>query len=147
MPGPDCIPDSAWSAAGEHGVTTLTQYSHHMFLGHPPYRGFNFSGICFPPKGNKEQDAIEVIRLAKETRPISLKNTDNKTIVGVSVRKLERKAGENTHRVQRGFVSGRNFIENVLDLDSAARIHSWHFLNQGYDPMKETKLIPVMPQL
>ena len=85
---------------------------------------FNLSLGWFPPKGDMEGDACEVIRAHSDTRPLAGKNTDNKTIVLANVIALEPQYREITHRAQNGFVSGRNFLNNLVDVDAAARIYS-----------------------
>ena len=72
-------------------------------------------------------------------------NTDNKMIVDVHVRKLSEKYEDITHTSQRGFVAGRNFLNNTLDLDAAGRIHSMHYTNQKYDTVLCPDLIPILP--
>jgi len=84
-----------------------------------------------------------VVREPLETRPLSLKNTDNKTIVQANVLMLEPQYKKNTHKVQNGFVSGRSFLQNLVDIDAAGRIYSSKY--QGSMPsLKITKNIPVI---
>ena len=52
--------------------------------GYTPF-GFNDSFLVTPPKGQHEGDHVEVKRLAGETRPLSLRNTDAKLIASASV--------------------------------------------------------------
>lgn len=68
---------------------------------------------------------MEVIRSPLQTRPLSLKNTDNKLVVSANMDALKSTYCKLTHHVQNGFVKGRNFLNNILDLDSAGRIYSW----------------------
>ncbi len=140
--GPDGLPYSAWTSSGFAGACTLYNYStliHHE----APDPHFNASLSHFLPKGDAEGDAEEVIRSALETRLISAKNSDNKTIVGASIFRFKRWAQENTHHVQRGFVPGRNFLNNVVDLDSASRIYSNHAIGRGYGA-GNIALIPIL---
>ena len=85
---------------------------------------FNESLICFAPKGSDPLDVELVTREAGNTRPLSLKNTDNKNIMSVNMKRLECTYSKVTHQTQNGFVRGRNFLNNNLDLDSAARLYS-----------------------
>lgn len=121
-PGPDGIPYEAWAATGALGVETLSQADSEMRCGSEPPLIFNESGVSFLSKGSSSSDALEIIREAKTTRPISTKNTDNKIIVGVNVRVLTPRYQQNTHKCQRGFCGGRNFLTNVVALDAAGRI-------------------------
>ena len=121
-PGPDGIPYSGLSATGIRGVETLMQTDVAIRQGSPPIENFNESGATFLSKGSEPTDAIEVIRAAMSTRPISTKNSDNKIMISVNVGCLESEYANNIRDAQRGFVADRNFLRNVLDLDSAARI-------------------------
>ena len=67
-----------------------------------------------------------------KTPDLSLKNTDNKIITGSSIYKFRHVAQGNTSFLQRGFVPGRNFLENVVDLDAAARIFSTLFSSSDF---------------
>ena len=89
----------------------------------PPLH-FNESLTVFPPKGEDEDDANEITRDAQNTRPISLKNTDNKLICQAFNRKADRVVPRHLHPDQRGFVKSRHFIRNIIGLDSHSRINS-----------------------
>ena len=78
-----------------------------------------------------------------EMRLISAKNTDNKTITGASIFKFKRWAQQNTHHTQRGFVPGRNFLNNIVDLDSASRIYSNYAMGRGFSAVN-IALIPIL---
>ncbi len=126
--GPDGLPYSAWAATGQRGTDTLRgagdvlnsvpddSLERDSFL-----LEFNASFIHFAPKGEEEADVHEVIRNEMDARPLSLKNTDNKIITGAHVVPFRAFAKNHTHKYQRGFVPGRNFLGNVVDLDAAAR--------------------------
>jgi hypothetical protein len=109
-----------------------------------PPAHFNSSLLVFLPKGESELDAQEVVRSAKDTRPISLKNSDNKAVTGALVGSFQQFAKEHTHKSQNGFVHKRFFLRNVLDLDSAARLFSMRFLSQETDLEKSPELIPLL---
>ena len=51
---------------------------------------------------------------------MSTQNADNKIIVSTNVYALRDDYSNNTHYTQRGFVGSRNFLANVLVLDSAS---------------------------
>jgi hypothetical protein len=83
-PGPDGIPYAAWRAAGISGARTLYYYGHHLANGNEPHADCNMSSMVFPPKGEEpEDDANGVVRHVTAVRPLSLKNSDNKTVAGV----------------------------------------------------------------
>ena len=121
-PGPDGLPYRAWYMAGHKAWVTLYRMLLSIAEGVLPPGSFNSSLLVFLPKGESESDAVEVLRLAKDTRPISLKNSDNKTITGSLVSSFSGFAKKNVHKSQNGFISGRFFLRNAVDLDSAARI-------------------------
>lgn len=143
-PGPDGIPYSAWYYGGPKAWVTLYRILKSLAAGTLPPSVFNASLLVFLPKGESEFDAQEVIRKAQDTRPISLKNSDNKTVTGALVSPFQSFAKKHTHRNQNGFVHGRFFLRNVLDLDSASRIFSMHWLNQRYDVATCPGLIPLL---
>ena len=59
---------------------------------------------------------------AEKTRPIGMKNTLNKALGAVWARPIRRPLATWLHYTQRGFVFGRNFLDNVVDLDSMGRV-------------------------
>jgi hypothetical protein len=109
--------------------------------------------MCFGPKGDEPGDNLEVVRDAADVRPLNLKNTDNKIITGANIRPFKPYATSHTHKYQRGFVPGRNFLSNVVDLDSAARLYSLYATGRFFSdvpkseplPAGKTSLIPVLP--
>ena len=112
---------------------------------------FNESLIFYPPKGHEEEDSNLVVRSASDTRPISCKNTDNKIIVGASVVRFYDFAQVHFCKNQRGFVANRNFPNNIVDLDSAARIYSMYHSDpsqlaciNSYNIGKRSSLIPIL---
>ena len=82
MPGPDSIPYLAWAKHSEASTIVLYRVMVDLADGIPSGLDFNASLAIFAPKGSRESDSIEVIREADATRPLSLKNTANKTICG-----------------------------------------------------------------
>ena len=83
---------------------------------------FNESTTIFVPKGTQPHDPVEIIREPLQTRPHSLKNSDNKVIVSANVKSLEPQNWMLTHKSQNGFVAGRHFLNNLLDIDTAGSI-------------------------
>ena len=56
----------------------------------------------FLPKGSKPNDSFEVVRAPEDTRPLGLKNTDNKIVAGTLVHTFRASMQKSTHRTQRG---------------------------------------------
>ena len=131
--GPVGILYSGWRATGRTGAVTLHGYGEHLSSGHDPAPTFNYSSIVFAPKGELPEDAQAVIRAEQDTRPLSLKNSDNKIITGVHTWKFRKITQSNTHKYQRGFVAERSFLTNVVDLDSAARLYSMFAMHREYN--------------
>jgi hypothetical protein len=82
-PGPDGLPFLAWAATGQKDIETLFHVMASLLKGSAPLSELaacNLSFVVFPPKGELTHDVIEVVRDPAATRPINLKNTDNKLI-------------------------------------------------------------------
>ena len=122
MPGPNTVPFAAYKRTGMTGIQCLLEVDVLLRSGSLPSRQFNASITVFGPKGDEEADVFEVIRGPLQTRPLSLKNTDNKLIVGANTKCLEPDFKVITHRTQNGFTPGRNFLNNILDMDSIGRL-------------------------
>ena len=95
---------------------------------------FNVTLQVFIAKGDDTHDSVEVMRDPSSTRPLGLKNTDNKIIAGAVHHSIKRAVSVGASPLQRRFVSGRNFINNIVDLDSKARLFS----------MKPDSFMPVL---
>ena len=57
----------------------------------------------------------------KDTRPLSVVNTDNRIIANVFREVLKRFADKNCRPEQRGFLNNRFLLENVVDIDFESR--------------------------
>ncbi len=119
--GPDGLPYRAWKAAGPEGVETLDGVLELAMDGVLYSVSFNDSAMLFPAKGQLDGDHMEVVREAVDTRPLSLKNSDNKTITACINHASIHTVAQGTHHSQRGFVPGRQLLQNVVDLDYHAR--------------------------
>ena len=120
--GDDGIPYAAWTS--RTAATTLALVADRLMSGQVMPREFNNSISIFPPKGDEEDDDTDLTRSPMNTRMLSLKNSDNKIIASVINRKMKLIVAETTNPIQRGFVSGRTFLTNVVDVDTYARIAS-----------------------
>ena len=79
MPGTDGLPYAAWAMAGPVSTRSLCRIDKSIRGGKTPDAGFNESSAVFAPKGSQPHDPVEVIREPLQTRPLSLKNTDNES--------------------------------------------------------------------
>ena len=84
--------------------------------------GFNSSLMVFVAKG-EEPDELSIVREPCNTRPLSLKNCDNKIICAVVNFALRTPLATHACPAQRGFIPGRQLVSNVVDLDVYGRIH------------------------
>ena len=91
-------------------------------FGNPSPPDFNASLFVFPPpKGNYAEDNVEVVREPKETRPITLKSCDYTTLASVANHSIRSVISQGANSIQRGFIQGRSFTQNIVDLDVAGR--------------------------
>ena len=122
--GPDGIPYAAWANSGPEAGVTLQNLYFELAADRHPSLGFNDSVTIFIPKGEADNDLDLLARHPGETRPLGLKNTDNKTIASNINQSLKPLIFHNACKLQRGFIAGRNFLNNIVDLDSFARLFS-----------------------
>ena len=80
--------------------------------------------MMFPPKGKPVTDANVVVRTPSETRPLGLKSTDNNIICSAVNHASSPTLAKIIVDAQRGFLRGRNSLNNVLDLAAARRLFS-----------------------
>ena len=64
---------------------------------------------------------------------LEYENTDNKIIASANCIALNPDFIKITHKTQNGFTQGRNFLNNLVDVDSARHMHS-----MLYDDLKST---------
>jgi len=121
-PGPDGIPYAGWKFAGPVGAETFPAASGWLQEGGLLGFWFNSAAKAFIPKKPKAGDEEEVVRDHDDVQTLGCKDCANKTIGGVSARLLRRSVSQSLCGLQRGFVHGRNFCDDVVSLDSAGRI-------------------------
>ena len=122
--GPDGIPFSAW-ARSPPIVRHLLYLAYASWLGsHPLMPNANLAFLALLPKGDHTDDQLHgVHRKASETRPLSLSNTDVKIFASALRVVLERAVREWAHAAQRGFITGRSMLENIIDIETACICH------------------------
>ena len=120
-PGRDGIPYGGWKATGEWGLCTLSLLCDSLLSGYLLPVSFNDSLTVFVPKGMEQDDETGIVRDPLDTRPLALNNSDNKAIGGVVNFLLKRTMARSACALQRGFIPGRQLLENVLNLDTHAR--------------------------
>ena len=120
-PGVDGLPYRAWLRAGPTAWLLLHEVACWLCAGNLMPCDFNDALFIFVPKGLEEDDELGIVRSPDATRPLGLKNTDVKCISGATHYLIKRPLAARAAPQQNGFVFGRNFINNVVDLDTRAR--------------------------
>jgi hypothetical protein len=120
-PGIDGIPYRAWLYAGRSAWRLLHQVACWLCSGFQMMHDFNDTLMIFAPKGSERDDDAGVVREPMTTRPLGIKNTDVRNISAAINFVIREATGKHASRIQRGFVYGRNFLDNVVDLDTYAR--------------------------
>ena len=88
----------------------------------PPKGCINSLGI-FLPKGTADDDIINSVkRSAANTRPLGLKNTDNKAIAAAVNHAIANAITKWADPQQNGFICGRQGLNNIIDIDARPRI-------------------------
>ena len=119
-PGPDGLPYAAWLACGDSGASTLHGILLDVCDGRIPATSFNDTNIVFLPKSDVCCPG-GLIAAPGATRPLGLKNTDNKAIAATLASALASAISATASPVQQGFVRGRRFTDNIIEVDWAAR--------------------------
>ncbi len=125
-PGPDGIPYGAWRALGETAVEVLFGAFSDLILPEGPQLlrrdcpDFNSSLLFFLPKkpAGNTSDGILAFE-AGGVRPLNVTNCDNRLIASAVRITLEPIIGPLITNDQRGFLSGRSMLANLLDIDEA----------------------------
>eukprot|EP00959_Pyramimonas_sp_CCMP1952_P209916 4392197-Pyramimonas_sp.AAC.1 len=78
--------------------------------------------MVFLPKGAEADDLVSgPTRTPATTRPLALKNTDMKLLAASVNYLIKFDIERHSPSSQRGFLPGRNFLDNITVLDTAAR--------------------------
>ena len=76
--------------------------------------------------------SVAVARAPVETRPLKCKNHDSKILAGERNFALSKLIKKYASDIQNGFISGRNFLCNIVGIDAFARFasypHNFHLL-------------------
>ena len=70
---------------------------------------------------------MEVLSPVAKTRPLALKRCNNKVLMSANVKATQTRYKIITHLAQNGFVPGRDFLNNVVDINPAGRIYSTEY--------------------
>jgi endonuclease/exonuclease/phosphatase family metal-dependent hydrolase len=119
-PGPDGIPYSAWVRADPRFIDFVHRAYDELLDGATLPDDFNAAHMVFLPKGEFDGDAHGIARLPESTRPLTLSNAVAKVIAAALNASLSQLAARTVSARQRGFVRGRNLLDNVIETEAAA---------------------------
>ena len=95
-----------------------------MLEGRPAPLSALESLMVFIQKKRSSPSSDAVICRPSELRPLSLANTDSKIIMSAVSVVLSRVAERHVHPHQRGFISGRQIVDNIFDVEGSAMLHA-----------------------
>jgi len=124
--GPDGIPYNVYRALGEFAVELIMIVLTFMLsINAEIPEWFNLAFMAFIPKDATGYNAYGVPFFSPEcTRPLSLADTFNKLLANTVRIALERFASSRITFYQRGFLRGRQILDNVVELDHFSHIFS-----------------------
>ena len=124
--GPDGIPYSAWKNAPKVCKDALYSLIESLlFTSLEPGTAFNWAWLTLLGKGEDALDTeFSMTRKAKNTRPLSLSNTDSKICAAAINIPLSEGVSSWALHHQRGFVLDRQLLDNVIDIDAHSHIAS-----------------------
>jgi hypothetical protein len=127
--GPDGVPYSVWRGLGDFTVQLIMAMISYFLCASAdvPY-WFNLAFMVSIPKDPSGQTAYGTPYYSADcTRPLSLAGTINKLIANTVRIALERFAAPRISFFQRGFLKGRQILDNVVELDYFAHLASITF--------------------
>ena len=136
MPGPDGIPYIAWKRLGATGKQVLLEAAQDLHLEDTgplldedgsedllSISAYNLGTLVFLPKKIAGVDPLwGDYYFASDVRPLCIVNTDNRIIANSVRHKLEPVLNRWVSSCQRGFLSGRSMLANVVDVEHAAQV-------------------------
>ncbi|CAK0894693.1 unnamed protein product, partial [Prorocentrum cordatum] len=132
----DGVPYAAWNAS-DCCVDVLCNTLDLVLGGGALFDAASVTLQAFLPKGSEEEDEASggCARSADKIRVLGLRNTDLKIMTSVVNRSLRKVVEEVVPCSQRGFVVGRNFGYNVIELDGIGRLAAAHPCSDLCDPL------------
>jgi len=156
-PGIDGIPNAAWQGGGEFVIAFILQLIDAHMGNLPTPTGINDGLFVFLPKGNVDNDSRQdkkvLYRHPTELRPLTLKVAENKIVAGVANNSINPVVCATASKLQRGFVNGRQLMQNTVDLDADSRVQAHKFAAKEYFRFREElglqhrgliKMIPIL---
>lgn len=128
-PGPDGVRYSAWRVGGSDAVDAIHAVVQEMCAG-IRHVGLHDALYVFLPKAPEAEHGSVAV---DETRPLALKDIGVKIATIVMSRAVAPVAAASAAREQRGFLAGRNFVDNMWELDAELRGRAMAVDAQGED--------------
>ena len=124
--GPDGIPYSAWKHSPDICKDSLYSLLEALlYTSLEPSTSFNWAWLTLLGKGEDPLDTeFTMTRKTKDTRPLSISNTDSKICAAAVNIPLAEGVKGWALKEQRGFVLLRQLLDNVIDIDTHAHIAS-----------------------
>ena len=129
-PGTDGTPPPAWKNSGPAGEKYIVDLVDSTLAGKPMPKKSQEGLFVFAPKGDatpEEASAHICYKKPKDLRPITLQNEDRKSVAGILNQCILPTIILFCSILQRGFVPGRQLIQNVVDLDFHSRCYAATF--------------------
>ena len=138
--GTSGVPPPAWKNGGPATGDYIEALTNDALAGKPLPTKTLQGLFVFPPKGDaspEEVTSCKAYRQPKDLRPLTLKNEGNKMIAGVLNRCIIPTVVLCASILQRGFIPGRQLVQNVLDLDFHSRAHAFDLAGKHYSSFKD----------
>ena len=125
-PGPDGIPFKAWRTLGHTAITILHEAYNTLsseggeHIMRPDYPDFIHSDIVFLKKFvSGSHSEWGDFCTPEDTRPLNITNSDNRLLANAVRLRMEPILERWISPMQRGFLSGRSMLPNVIDVEEA----------------------------
>ena len=133
-PGLDGIPNMAWTFGGEYLAQYILDLIDAFCSDEVLPADINWSMMAFLDKSGEAPEHAQapgmIFRHPLDTRPLSLKQADNKLVAGVLNFCISPAIAHGAIDIQTGFIHGRILIQNVVDLDFHARMQAFDFFSE-----------------
>lgn len=120
-PGPDMLDYSFW-AAHESNISVLYSCLEALWRGEPAPEWFNEATVIFIPKAAVSPTDDESRAEPGRYRPLTLANASQTLLAKAITSLLEEVAVTTVSPLQRGFVRGRQILDNVFDVECAMEL-------------------------
>jgi len=124
--GPDGVPYAVWRRLGDSCIDILFAALDWMVTDEgqkeliEDFPSFNISFLHFLPKQavGMTAEGLEIYS-PDSVRPLNVCNTDNRILASATRRAIEPILAKNITILQRGFIGGRDMLDNLFDVEEA----------------------------